>query len=127
MTYQENQNRKLPLKVYVAGDYSADNVIDVLKNIGRGESFCTMLFKMGFAPYSPWSDAVYAKNLWYQEPSKQEFYDASLAWLEVSDAMLIISGQGKGGGVDAEIAFAKERNIPIFNNTDDLGAWRAEQ
>jgi len=127
MTYQENPNRRLPLKVYVAGEYSADNVISVLKNIGRGESFCTMLFKMGFAPFCPWHDAQYAKHLWYQEPSKQEFYDASLAWLSVSDAMLVISGQGKGGGVDAEIAFAKERDIPVFYSTDALCYWRDEK
>ena len=34
------------IKVYVAGAYSADNVIDVLKNIGKGEfaagQFCPL-------------------------------------------------------------------------------------
>lgn len=119
--------KKLPPRIYVAGEYSAGDVIDVLKNIGRGESFCTTLFKIGFAPYSPWSDAVYAKNLWYQEPSKQEFYDASLAWLQVSDAVYVISGHGKGGGVDAEIEFAKKIGIPVFYSMDDLCRWRDEK
>ena len=47
------------IKVYVAGPYSADNVIDVLKNIGRGEKMCSQLFQDGFAPFCPWHDKSY--------------------------------------------------------------------
>jgi hypothetical protein len=33
------------IRVYVAGPYSADNVLDVLKNIGRGQQACARLFQ----------------------------------------------------------------------------------
>ena len=46
-------------RIYVAGRYSADNVLDVLRNIGRGEKMCAKLFKMGYAPYCPWHDKTY--------------------------------------------------------------------
>ena len=45
-----------PLKVYIAGKYSDDNIIDCLKNIGRGEKVAAELFELGFAPYAPWHD-----------------------------------------------------------------------
>jgi hypothetical protein len=38
------------IKVYVAGPYSADNVVDVLKNIGAGEHMAGQLFQDGYAP-----------------------------------------------------------------------------
>ena len=31
-------------RVYVAGPYSADNVLEVLKNIAKGEETCANLF-----------------------------------------------------------------------------------
>jgi hypothetical protein len=38
-------------RVYVAGAYSADNVMDVLKNIGKGEYYAAKIFHIGFAPF----------------------------------------------------------------------------
>lgn len=52
------------IKVYVAGPYSADNVIDVLKNIVRGEHMAATLFQLGYAPFCPWLDKVFELNHW---------------------------------------------------------------
>jgi hypothetical protein len=121
MIYQGN---KLPPRIYVAGRYSGTDVISVLKNIGAGEAMCAELFMKGFAPFSPWADAVYVKLYYGCKHDKNAFYAASLAWLEVSDAMLVISGRGDGRGVDAEIKFAEERGIPVFYSIYDLEEWR---
>ena len=43
-----------------------------------------------------------------------------MEWLRVSDAVYVISGEGKGGGVDAEIKIANELGIPIFRTIDEL-------
>ena len=126
MTYQENPNRKLPPRIYVAGKYSGPDVISVLKNIGAGEKACGELFDHGYAPFCPWHDAGYVKYLCHRKIDKQDFYAASLAWLEASDAMFVISGNGDGGGVDAEIKFAEERGIPVFYHSFDLECWRDE-
>ena len=93
-------------RIYIAGKYSADNIIEGLQNIGRGERAAAMLFQAGYTPFCPWADAVYCKLLCDEELPKQKFYDASLEWLRVSDAMLVISGAGEGGGVDKEIGRA---------------------
>ncbi|WP_333664758.1 DUF1937 family protein [Desulfobacter postgatei] len=107
-------------RIYVAGKYSADNVIEGLQNIGKGERAAAMLFQAGYAPFCPWSDAVYCKLLCDDNLVKEWFYKASLAWLEVSDAMLVISGAGDGGGVDMEIEVANKLDIPVFHSLADL-------
>ena len=114
----------LPIKVYVAGLYSADNVLEALRNIGRGEKKCAEIFNWGFAPFCPWHDKSYARDLTYKPLPVENFYKASLSWLAVSDAMLVISGIGEGGGVDAEIDVAVRLGMPIFHNLKDLVIWR---
>ena len=72
-------------RVYVAGCYSADNVMDVLHNIGRGIDESAKLFEMGFAVFCPWLDfhfAVVNRNI-----PKQAFYDYSMACLGVSESV----------------------------------------
>lgn len=112
------------MKVYVAGRYSADNVLDVLKNIGRGQRTCARLFQLGFYPYDPWADASFIIHYPHAEFNVQDFRDASMAWLEVSDVVFVDSGNGDGGGVDAEIRRAKELKIPIFYHENKLIEWR---
>lgn len=109
-------------RVYVAGPYSADNVLGVLRNIGFGESWSTMLFYEGFAPFCPWHDAQYAKAGF--DFTVQDFKDLSFAWLEVSEAMFLIDGWEKSEGVKAEIAFAEAHGIPVFSEYDKLLEWK---
>ncbi|MBL6996723.1 hypothetical protein [Desulfobacula sp.] len=112
-----------PLKIYIAGRYSSDNIIDGLRNIGLGQQEAAFLFELGFAPFSPWWDRSFVLDNPNGDYSKQMFYDASLAWMEVSDAVYVISGKGDGGGVDAEIKRAGELMIPVFYEINDLLRW----
>ena len=107
-------------RIYVAGPYSANNVIDVLKNIGRGEKMCEHLFALGFAPFCPWHDKSYVIDNPNGHFTVEQFYDYSMAWLEVSDAMLVLPGYGSSKGTLAEIEKAKELNIPIFYQLTEL-------
>lgn len=107
-------------RVYVAGPYSADNVLDVLKNIGRGEKVCADLFALGYAPFCPWHDKSYVIDRYADDFTVQQFYDYSMAWLEVSDAVLLIGNWGSSKGTLAEIERAKALDIPIFLNIPDM-------
>ena len=112
-------------RVYVAGLYSKNadgtsaNVHQVLLNMRAGLKVSFDIFIAGFAPFCPWLDFQYQLLDDVEIPSKQ-YYEFSMAWLEVSDAVLVISGAGVGGGVDAEIKRANELGIPIFYNHDHV-------
>jgi len=108
-------------RVYVAGKYSADNVISVLENIRIGNQAATEVFLAGFAPFSPWLDHQFQFYLQGDEKLEvKDYYEYSLAWLEVSDAMLVLPGYEESKGTLAEIVRANELNIPIFYSLKDL-------
>jgi len=113
-------------RIYVAGAYSDDNVLGVLKNIGRGQHWAAMLFKKGFAPFTPWHDKEFVIHFYDSEFTVQEFYDYSIAWLEVSDAVFIVPNATglkrwqDSAGTLKEIEIAEKLNIPIYYSLPEL-------
>jgi len=107
-------------RVYVAGAYSGSNVIEVLKNIGRGEWYVAQIFKRGYAPFSPWADKDFVIKLWDEELDIEQFYKYSLTWLEVSDMMFLVPGWEKSKGTLKEIEVAKGLGIKIIYNLEEL-------
>ena len=105
-------------RVYLAGCYSADNVLDVLRNIGRGEYWAGQLFLAGYAPFCPWHDKDYVIKNWDAKFTVPMFYEYSMSWLEVSDCIVVLSGYEKSKGTLAEIKFAEEHNIPVYYSID---------
>ena len=108
-------------RVYVAGAYSADNVITVLDNMREGMRLSTQVLLAGFSPFSPWLDYHFQLNLRDGETlTVKNYYKYSMAWLDVSDAMLLVPGWKKSKGTLAEMDRAAELGIPIFNTLDGL-------
>ncbi len=107
-------------RVYVAGLYSADNVLDVLRNIGRGEKMCADLFELGFAPFCPWHDKSYIISNPNADFTVKQFYNYSMAWLEVSDCVFLLEDWEKSTGALAEVKRAEELKIPIYYSLMDL-------
>lgn len=118
------------IKVYVAGAYSDNNVLSVLKNIGRGQYYASKLFMMGFAPFTPWHDKTFVMDNWEKEFTVPMFYNYSMEWLKSSDAVFIIPNvEGlknwqESEGTLAEIKTARKHNIPVFFNLADLLAFK---
>lgn len=98
-------------RIYLAGPYSADNVMDVLHNIGRGIKVAAKILKDGDYPFVPWIDFHFA--LQDQSIPKQAFYEYSLAWMEVADEVWVLPNSENSVGTQKEIERAKELNIPI--------------
>jgi hypothetical protein len=113
------------IRIYVAGPYSANNVLDVLKNIGRGQKACAELFRLGFAPFCPWHDKSFVTDQPEEQFAVEQFYRYSMAWLEVSDCILILPGWEGSRGTIAEYERAAELGIPQFFNKEDLIEWMA--
>jgi len=99
-------------RIYVAGAYSADNVMQVFKNMSHGIEISTQLLKLGFAPFCPWLDFQFAIN----DPNLtiDDFYEYSLAWMEAADFLYVLVGWENSKGTINEIARAKELQIPVL-------------
>ena len=108
------------VRVYVAGPYSANNVLDVLKNIGRGEKMCARLFSLGFSPFCPWHDKSYVIDKYATDFTPEQFKEHSLAWLEVSDCVLLLPGWLSRNGTLEEIKRAVQLGIPVYKTLDEL-------
>ena len=98
-------------RIYVAGKYSASNVIEVLNNIKRGTEVSVEILKRGDCPFCPWLD--YQFQFYDNTLTVEDYYRYSIAWLEVSDEMFVLKGYETSKGTLAEIKRAKELNIPI--------------
>ena len=110
------------LRVYVAGAYSASNTIAVFNNMRRGMRAATEILLAGFAPFTPWLDYHYQLQLRDGESlNVTNYYEYSLAWLDVSDIVFVLDGWEHSQGTIAEIQRAKELHIPIiYGSMDDL-------
>ena len=111
-------------RIYIAGPYSADNVIDVLANMRRGMKLATKVFKAGFAPFCPHLD--YHFSLMVAEGDDftvDDYYNYSMAWLEASDAVLLLPNWQASKGSMAEVDRAYELVIPVFGHFEALVAW----
>jgi hypothetical protein len=108
-------------RVYVAGSYSAPDVMTVFENMRRGIRVSTEVLLAGFAPFVPWLDYHLCLMLRGEEKlTLQEMYNYSMAWLEVSDAVLVLPNSENSKGTQAEILHAALLEIPIFYRLEDL-------
>ena len=105
-------------RIYVDGNYNADNVIKVLNNIKRGTQVCVDLLKKGYIPFCPWIDYQFH---WFGNLTIDDYYRYSIGWLEVCDCIYILQNSENSKGTQAEIKKAKELNIPVlYEGKDNL-------
>jgi len=108
-------------KVYVAGKYNDDNVIAVLENMRLGMKVSAELMTRGFAPFCPWLD--YHFVLMRPESVKitvEDYQKYSMAWLEVSDCVLLLSNWWRSRGAIKEVDRAKELGIPVYYSINEI-------
>lgn len=108
-------------RVYVAGAYSADKVLDVFDNMRVGMRIGTEILLMGFAPFVPWFDYHFQLMLRQGENLfLKDYYRYSVSWLEVSDYMFVLPNSQDSKGTQDEIKIATNKRIPIFYSLEDL-------
>jgi len=109
------------MRVYIAGKYSANNVISVLDNIREGIRMSTKVFLLGHSPFCPWLDFLFQLFLREGEVlDVEDYYRYSMDWLLVSDILLVMPEWRESGGTVEEIVQAFNSGIPIVFNIKDL-------
>ena len=104
-------------KIYIAGAIQGKDLLESLNNIRKGIKLSVEVLKANFAPFSPFIDFQYS----FIEPiTIDEYYAYSMAWLEVSDALLLVPGYENSKGTQAEIKRAQELGIPVFTSLSAL-------
>ena len=113
------------MKIYVAGPYSADNVIDILGNIRRGIDLSARLLAAGYSIFCPFLDFQFALTIYGGALTKADYQRNSMAWVDVSDAVLVsLPGWEKSRGTEREIERATSLRIPVFYSVTDLENYR---
>lgn len=108
-------------RVYVAGAINDNNIIGCLDNIREGLRWSTKVLLAGMSPFCPFYDFHFQLMLRDGENlNVDDYYNFSLAWLEVSDAVFVTPDWEKSKGVNLEIDKARELNIPIYYDFEDL-------
>lgn len=109
------------IRLYVAGKYNDTDVLKVLDNMRLGIDTCTELMELGFAPWCPWLDYHY--RLRSGNVTMEQYKASGLAWVEGSQAMLMLPNYRNSGGALAEKALAEQIGIPVFENIQSLLQW----
>lgn len=115
--YCEGKNMGTPRKVYIAGKLN-DDACGYIKNIHRMIIWAEKIRKLGFAVYVPGID--FLQGVIFGDWEYSDYFNNSQVWLDVSDAVFLVPGWETSEGTKREIKRAREQNIPIFVNTDDL-------
>ena len=109
--------------VYVAGAYSADNVLDVLDNMRRGIEVSRELLEAGASVFCPFIDYQYflAKNEISLETIQQHGRD----FVTRCDAVVLTDNpkNQRSKGTIKEIEAASAHDIPVFFSKQDYLAW----
>ncbi len=117
-------------RIYVAGPYSCEGRCKPLgvdlEYMRKGLEVSVKLLKMGYAPFCPWLDYLFQLVPGGNGLKRNDYYEYSLAWLKVSDAMLVIELRKHSIGTAKEIEIAKQCGIPIYYSIDDLNVIGVE-
>lgn len=107
-------------RVYIAGPYQG-SLMEGLDHIRSGIRAATELMLSGYTPYCPFIDWHFYLMLRENENlTINDFYECSLSWLYMSNAILVLPGWVKSKGVLAELKIAREERIPIFFSIEEL-------
>ena len=102
------------MRIYVAGPYSADNIIGVLDNIRKGIKYCAGLLAYGYTPFCPWTDFQLALTEQGGMIKKEDYQRNSMEWLKVSDIMIMLPGWESSRGTIRERIEAERIGIPVY-------------
>jgi len=108
------------MKIYVAYRYSG-NTLETLTNIGKATDAGIELAKKGHYPFIPHLDCQVAIQCKGCLPLDY-YYKASMAFLRVCDAILILdkSDLNTSEGVTKEFAWAKSVGVPIYFTLEEI-------
>jgi len=108
-------------RVYIAGAISAPNLLQALDNIRRGVRVANSCLEAGYAVFVSHIDFQLFLGLNDGQTISEETIKAqSMAWLEVSDAVVLVAGWKNSKGTKKELEHADRLGIPVYYDLEEL-------
>lgn len=107
------------MRIYLASVYNAFTLTEKEANVNKVIEVAVELIQRGynvFVPHLTHYVDMKARELGISISNKR-WIDLDLEWLSFCDAMLVLSNSP---GVEREIGFAKDYDIPIFYSVKEL-------
>lgn len=99
-------------KIFISSPYTLGNVSE---NVRRQIQTADELMNLGFTPFTP---LLYHFHDMFCPRDYEDWLAIDLEWMLVCDAVLRLPGES--AGADREVMVAKEKNIPVFYDIEEL-------
>ena len=105
--------------VYIAGPFRAPSAWAIEQNIRRAEALALDVWWLGAAALCP-----HANTRYFQGAARDEVWlRGDLEMLRRCDAVLLVPGWQSSEGTRAEVEYARNHGIPVFESLEELRAW----
>lgn len=105
--------------IYIAGPFRGANAWAIEQNIRRAEETAFMVWSAGFVAICPHTNTRFFEGAL----PDHMWLEGDLEILSRCDAMVLAPNWEHSRGTAAEIAFAQERGIRVFETVTELKAW----
>lgn len=105
--------------VYIAGAYSGATDAEIDRNVANAARIMREVFRLGFTPVCP--HTMYDSMRGQFE--ENEFKRADMELLFNCDHVVLVPGWMKSAGTIAEIAFAKNSDIPVYSLSEFVASF----
>lgn len=102
--------------IYIAGPYRANTERGTVENIRAAEAVAIKVWKAGYIALTPHLNT----RLFGGICSDEVWLEGALELMSRCDGMVLVPGWELSGGTITEIQEAKNMNIPVFTNVEEL-------
>lgn len=107
--------------IYIAGPFRGASAWDIECNIRRAEALALEVWRLGHAALCPHTNTRFFQNA----APDEVWLKGDLALLERCDAVVLTADWKRSSGALAEVQFANDKNIPVFDDLRELQSWLA--
>lgn len=109
--------------VYIAGPFRGKSAWDIECNIRRAEELSLEVWRLGAAALCPHTNTRFFQNA----APDEVWLKGDLEMLKRCDAVMLTADWKRSSGAMAEVLYAQECNIPVFEELDGLKEWLHEE
>ena len=107
--------------VFISGAYTAKSRGEVMRNILAAHHLAATVLEIGACPICPHLNFAFMEEV--VDVSYQQVLNTCFHLVTKCDAILMIKGWEKSSGASKERLWAKDLNLPIFYNPNQVKKW----